>query len=127
MNISSHHTCIFYDLTHCCFRLEVLRKHGCLLEGVLHLPKNRPVKLNSQDLLQIRDKEFYFLLPCEEYSGWPIEPRHYAVAIRGGGGSGKKMREGYEGYGYSGGLGSGSGTKSGSLALAIGIGIQFIF
>ncbi|OMO86912.1 hypothetical protein CCACVL1_09392 [Corchorus capsularis] len=65
MNISRHHARIFYDFTRRRFALEVLGKNGCLVEGVLHLPGNPPVKLDSQDLLQIGDKEFYFLLPVE--------------------------------------------------------------
>uniref|UniRef100_A0A8R7PWY3 FHA domain-containing protein n=1 Tax=Triticum urartu TaxID=4572 RepID=A0A8R7PWY3_TRIUA len=63
MNISRHHAWIFYDFQHCRFALEVIGKNGCLVEGVLHLPWNPPVKLDSQDLLQIGDKKFYFLLP----------------------------------------------------------------
>uniref|UniRef100_A0A803LNL8 FHA domain-containing protein n=1 Tax=Chenopodium quinoa TaxID=63459 RepID=A0A803LNL8_CHEQI len=63
MNISRHHARIFYDFQRRRFALEVLGKNGCLVEGVLHLPGNAPVKLDSQDLLQIGDKEFYFLLP----------------------------------------------------------------
>ncbi|KAA8543513.1 hypothetical protein F0562_020992 [Nyssa sinensis] len=46
-------------------------------EGVLHLPGNPPVKLDSQDLLQIGDKEFYFLLPVRSILGGPIGPRHH--------------------------------------------------
>lgn len=63
MNISRHHARIFYDFQRRRFALEVLGKNGCLVEGVLHLPGNPPVKLDSQDLLQIGDKKFYFLLP----------------------------------------------------------------
>ncbi|XP_064943650.1 FHA domain-containing protein FHA2-like [Musa acuminata AAA Group] len=63
MNISRHHARIFYDFPRRRFALEVIGKNGCLVEGVLHLPGNPPVKLDSQDLLQIGDKKFYFLLP----------------------------------------------------------------
>nr|XP_043622449.1 FHA domain-containing protein FHA2 [Erigeron canadensis] len=63
MNISRHHARIFYDFQRRRFALEVLGKNGCFVEGVLHLPGTPPVKLDSQDLLQIGDKEFYFLLP----------------------------------------------------------------
>lgn len=77
MNISRHHARIFYDFTRRRFALEVLGKNGCLVEGVLHLPGNPPVKLDSQDLLQIGDKEFYFLLPVRSILGGPIGPRHY--------------------------------------------------
>ncbi|KAJ4839399.1 hypothetical protein Tsubulata_016852 [Turnera subulata] len=55
MNISCHHARIFYDFTRRRFALEVLNKNGCLVEDVLHLPGNPPVKLDSQDLLQIGD------------------------------------------------------------------------
>ncbi|GFZ20110.1 SMAD/FHA domain-containing protein [Actinidia rufa] len=61
------------------FALEVLGKNGCFVEGVLHLPGNPPVKLDSQDLLQIGDKEFYFLLPVRSILGGPIGPRHHAA------------------------------------------------
>ncbi|EHA8589105.1 FHA domain-containing protein FHA2 [Cocos nucifera] len=63
MNISRHHARIFYDFQRRRFALDVIGKNGCLVEGVLHLPGNPPVKLDSQDLLQIGDKRFYFLLP----------------------------------------------------------------
>ncbi|XP_062077959.1 FHA domain-containing protein FHA2 [Humulus lupulus] len=78
MNISRHHARIFYDFARRRFALEVLGKNGCLVEGVLHLPGNPPVKLDSQDLLQIGDKEFYFLLPVRSILGGPVGPRHYA-------------------------------------------------
>ncbi|CAJ1794410.1 unnamed protein product [Sphenostylis stenocarpa] len=77
MNISRHHARIFYDFARRRFALEVLGKNGCLVEGVLHLPGNPPVKLDSQDLLQIGDKEFYFLLPVRSILGGPVAPRHY--------------------------------------------------
>ncbi|KQJ98799.1 FHA domain-containing protein FHA2 isoform X1 [Brachypodium distachyon] len=64
MNISRHHARIFYDFQRRRFALDVIGKNGCLVEGVLHLPGNPPVKLDSQDLLQIGDKKFYFLLPA---------------------------------------------------------------
>ncbi|PNY04296.1 hypothetical protein L195_g000713 [Trifolium pratense] len=76
MNISRHHARIFYDFARRRFALEVLGKNGCLVEGVLHLPGNPPVKLDSQDLLQIGDKEFYFLLPVRSILS--SVPRHYA-------------------------------------------------
>ncbi|KAJ7950476.1 FHA domain-containing protein FHA2 [Quillaja saponaria] len=77
MNISRHHARIFYDFTRRRFALEVLGKNGCFVEGVLHLPGNPPVKLDSQDLLQIGDKEFYFLLPVRSILGGQLGPRHY--------------------------------------------------
>ncbi|XP_021864652.1 FHA domain-containing protein FHA2 isoform X2 [Spinacia oleracea] len=111
MNISRHHARIFYDFQRRRFALEVLGKNGCLVEGVLHLPGNIPVKLDSQDLLQIGDKEFYFLLPVRNILGGAAVPRHHvyntplpppAVPARnsgyggGGGGSRKgRMKEFY--------------------------------
>ncbi|EPS64888.1 hypothetical protein M569_09891, partial [Genlisea aurea] len=80
MNISRHHARIFYDFQRRRFALEVLGKNGCLVEGVLHLPGNPPVKLDSQDLLQIGDKEFYFLLPVRSILGGPIGPRHHPTS-----------------------------------------------
>ncbi|XP_073099951.1 FHA domain-containing protein FHA2 isoform X1 [Elaeis guineensis] len=63
MNISRHHARIFYDFSRRRFALEVIGKNGCVVEGVLHVPGTAPVKLDSQDLLQMGDKQFYFLLP----------------------------------------------------------------
>lgn len=77
MNISRHHARIYYDFQRRRFALDVLGKNGCFVEGVLHLPGNSPVKLDSQDLLQIGDKEFYFLLPVRSILGGPIGPRHH--------------------------------------------------
>ncbi|KAJ3671914.1 hypothetical protein LUZ60_007993 [Juncus effusus] len=71
MNISRRHARIFYDFTRKRFALEVLGKNGCYVEGVLHVPGSPPVKLDSQDLLKIGDKEFYFLLPTRSI----FEPR----------------------------------------------------
>lgn len=66
MNISRQHARIFYDFERQRFVLEVLGKNGCYVEGVLHHPGNVPVKLDSQDLLQIGEKRFYFLLPAKK-------------------------------------------------------------
>ncbi|KAK6780328.1 hypothetical protein RDI58_022512 [Solanum bulbocastanum] len=87
MNISRHHARIFYDFQRRRFALEVLGKNGCFVEGVLHLPGNPPVKLDSQDLLQIGDKEFYFLLPIRSILGGPIGPRHHVNVNYPAGGS----------------------------------------
>ncbi|XP_060176942.1 transcriptional activator FHA1-like isoform X2 [Lycium barbarum] len=76
MNISRHHARIYYDFQRRRFALEVLGKNGCLVEGVLHLPGNPPIKLDSQDLLQIGDKEFYFLLPVRSILGGPRQQQH---------------------------------------------------
>lgn len=84
MNISRHHARIFYDFTRRRFALEVLGKNGCLVEGVLHLPGTAPVKLDSQDLLQIGDKEFYFLLPVRSILGGSIGPRHFVSSHTAG-------------------------------------------
>ncbi|KAE8077052.1 hypothetical protein FH972_015657 [Carpinus fangiana] len=51
MNILRHHAHIFYDFARRRFALKVLGKNGCFVEGVLHLPGNPPVKLDSQDLI----------------------------------------------------------------------------
>ncbi|KAJ0253037.1 Forkhead-associated (FHA) domain-containing protein [Hirschfeldia incana] len=86
MNISRNHARIFYDFTRRRFALEVLGKNGCLVEGVLHLPGNPAVKLDSQDLLQIGDKEFYFLLPVRSILDGPsgLVSGPYRSGKRGG-------------------------------------------
>ncbi|KAG1363455.1 FHA domain-containing protein FHA1 [Cocos nucifera] len=76
MNISRHHARIFYDFQRRRFALDVIGKNGCLVEGVLHLPGNPPVKLDSQDLLQIGDKRFYFLLPTRSIFASAALARH---------------------------------------------------
>lgn len=76
MNISRHHARIFYDFQRRRFALDVIGKNGCLVEGVLHLPGNPPVKLDSQDLLQIGDKRFYFLLPTRSIFASAAAARH---------------------------------------------------
>ncbi|OIW01037.1 hypothetical protein TanjilG_14220 [Lupinus angustifolius] len=63
--ISRHHARIYYDFTCHHFALEVLGKKGVFVKGVLHSLGDPPVKLASQDLLQIGNKEFYFLLPSK--------------------------------------------------------------
>ncbi|KAJ8527182.1 hypothetical protein K7X08_029659 [Anisodus acutangulus] len=90
MNISRNHARIYYDFQRRRFALEVLGKNGCLVEGVLHLPGNPPIKLDSQDLLQIGDKEFYFLLPVRSILGGPLSgPRqHVNVNYPGSGQAG---------------------------------------
>ncbi|KAJ0969172.1 hypothetical protein J5N97_022049 [Dioscorea zingiberensis] len=76
MNISRNHARIFYDFPRRRFALEIIGKNGCLVEGVLHLPGTAPVKLDSQDLLQIGDKKFYFLLPSRSIFATTPIPRH---------------------------------------------------
>eukprot|EP01018_Ginkgo_biloba_P035593 Gb_24502 [translate_table: standard] len=72
MNISRQHARIYYDFDRRRFALEVLGKNGCLVEGVLYLPGSPPIKLDSQDLLQIGDKKFYFLLPFRSIVKPPV-------------------------------------------------------
>ncbi|KAK3122219.1 hypothetical protein QOZ80_8BG0666720 [Eleusine coracana subsp. coracana] len=79
MNISRHHARIFYDFQRRRFALDVIGKNGCLVEGVLHLPGNPPVKLDSQDLLQIGDKKFYFLLPARSIFASAAAARHAPI------------------------------------------------
>uniref|UniRef100_A0A0E0E8P3 FHA domain-containing protein n=1 Tax=Oryza meridionalis TaxID=40149 RepID=A0A0E0E8P3_9ORYZ len=69
LTISRHHAHIFYDFERKWFSLQVLGKNGCTVEGVLHLPGGSPIKLDSQDLLQIGQKKFYFLLPTRSIFG----------------------------------------------------------
>ena len=63
MNISRQHARIFYDFEGQHFALDVIGKNGCLVQGVVYLPGTPSVKLHSQDLLQMGDLKFYFLLP----------------------------------------------------------------
>ncbi|XP_042066982.1 FHA domain-containing protein FHA2-like [Salvia splendens] len=77
MNISRRHARIFYDFQRRRFALEVLGRNGCYVEGVLHVPGHPPIKLDSQDRLEIGDKEFYFLLPGRSILGGPIGPRNH--------------------------------------------------
>lgn len=72
MNISRQHARIYYDFDRKRFALEVIGKNGCLVEGVIYLPGSPPIKLDSQDLLQIGDKKFYFLLPVRKI----VKPQH---------------------------------------------------
>lgn len=49
------------------FELVVLGKNGVTvtsgMRGVLHTPASPPTELRSQDMIQMGDKTFYFLLP----------------------------------------------------------------
>ena len=47
MNISRHQARIFCNFARRRFALEVLNKNGCFVEGILHLPGNSPIKLDS--------------------------------------------------------------------------------
>lgn len=75
MNISRRHARIFYDFHLHRFQLEVLGKNGCLVEGVHHLPGSPYIKLDSQDLLQMGDTKFYFLLPSRSVYGARVARR----------------------------------------------------
>ncbi|KAG9155396.1 hypothetical protein Leryth_017925 [Lithospermum erythrorhizon] len=109
MNISRNHARIFYDFQRRRFALEVLGKNGCFVEGVHHLPGTVPVKLDSQDLLQIGDKEFYFLLPVRSILGGLRQN-----VVNSGGGEGVGMlKKARRGDGVEGGVGSGYGFGSG--------------
>ncbi|KAI8566445.1 hypothetical protein RHMOL_Rhmol02G0041000 [Rhododendron molle] len=74
------------------FNLEIFCKNSCfdIVEGVQHLPGTLPVKLDSQDLLQIGNKEFYFLLPMRNilssptYSLYSLPPSSRRVKKKGG-------------------------------------------
>ncbi|CAN6371863.1 unnamed protein product [Urochloa humidicola] len=79
MNVSRRHARIFYDFPRRRFALEVLGKNGCLVEGVHHLPGSPHVKLDSQDLLQMGEAKFYFLLPSRSVFGASIARRTPAV------------------------------------------------
>ncbi|KAM0887467.1 hypothetical protein ACQ4PT_029013 [Festuca glaucescens] len=60
-DISRRHARIYYDFKHHTFALEVIGKSGCYVQRVLYLPGDDPVKLDSQDLIQIGGIQFYFL------------------------------------------------------------------
>ncbi|GJN11295.1 hypothetical protein PR202_ga29475 [Eleusine coracana subsp. coracana] len=61
--VSHHHARIFYDFEKHHFALEVLGRNGCMVQGVFYSPDSDPVKLNSQDLIEIIGIKIYFLLP----------------------------------------------------------------
>ncbi|CAL5087481.1 unnamed protein product [Urochloa decumbens] len=66
--VSRHHARIFYDFELRHFALEVIGKNGCSIRDVSYLPGNVPIKLNSQDLIEIAGKKFYFLLATRPFS-----------------------------------------------------------
>ncbi|CAN6204948.1 unnamed protein product [Urochloa humidicola] len=66
--VSRHHARIFYDFELRHFALEVIGKNGCSIRDVSYLPGNVPIKLNSQDLIEIAGKKFYFLLATRSFS-----------------------------------------------------------
>ncbi|KAJ7522856.1 hypothetical protein O6H91_18G029500 [Diphasiastrum complanatum] len=65
-NISRHHARIHYDFSRKRFSLDVLGSSGCCVEGVSYPQGSSSIKLDSQDLLQIGDQRFYFLLPKKQ-------------------------------------------------------------
>ncbi|MQL95767.1 hypothetical protein Taro_028429 [Colocasia esculenta] len=79
-NVSRVHARIFYDFPRRRFALEVIGKNGCYVEGVHHPPGSPPVKLDSQDLLQMGEKKFYFLLPIRSVIGGAYAPRRGPLA-----------------------------------------------
>ncbi|KAK7281954.1 hypothetical protein RIF29_10364 [Crotalaria pallida] len=76
MKISRHHACIFFDFTHHQFCIDVLGRSGCLVKGIRHLPRNPPVKLDSEDLIQIGAIKFYFIFPVITFSRNSVLPSH---------------------------------------------------
>ncbi|XP_071698269.1 FHA domain-containing protein FHA2-like [Rutidosis leptorrhynchoides] len=118
MNISRHHARIFYDFQRRRFALEVLGKNGCSVEGVLHLPGTPPVKLDSQDLLQIGDKEFYFLLPVRSIlssggAGGAIGPPRQHVSVSNPNNNSNNAVSGYQNVAGGGGRVLFGGKKGG--------------
>ncbi|OIW01293.1 hypothetical protein TanjilG_10454 [Lupinus angustifolius] len=80
-NISHYHACIFFDFTRHHYALEVLGKNGCLVKGIPYLRGNPPIKLDSQDLIQIGDIKLYFILPIRRISGSQHCPHHMVMPI----------------------------------------------
>jgi FHA domain len=63
MNISRQHAKISFNFDTGCFELTVMGKNGVTVQGSLYTPTSEPKQLKSQDLLQIGDCSFHFLLP----------------------------------------------------------------
>ncbi|CAL0304540.1 unnamed protein product [Lupinus luteus] len=80
-NISRYHVCIFFDFTRHHYSLEVLGKNGCLVQDIPYLPGNPPVKLDSQDLIQIGDIKLHFMLPMRRPFGPQHCPQHMVMPI----------------------------------------------
>ena len=64
-DVSRRHARIFYDFQHRSFALEALGQHGCYVQRVLHRPGDDPVKLKSQDLIQIGQTQRLFTVPIK--------------------------------------------------------------
>ena len=62
-HVSRCHACLFCDSELPQFAIEVIGRNGCTIRGVSYLPGSVPIKLNSQDLIEIAGIKFYFLLP----------------------------------------------------------------
>ncbi|KAI5013781.1 hypothetical protein ZWY2020_046477 [Hordeum vulgare] len=83
-DVSRRHVRIFYDFQHHSFALEVLGQHGCYVQRVLHLPGDDPIKLKSQDVIQIGHTQFYFLLPAHSiFASFAPEGTPHSFNFRG--------------------------------------------
>lgn len=63
MNISRQHAKIVWNPSSRGFELIVMGKNGAHVNGTLYTPASPPQALQSQDIVTIADKSFYFLLP----------------------------------------------------------------
>jgi len=72
-NVSRNHACIRYNFAQSYFELVVQGKNGVYVEGILHTPGSAPVRLSSQNLIQMGDKSFFFLLPKSSQTA-PVNP-----------------------------------------------------
>jgi hypothetical protein len=63
MNISRQHAVIRYSFETKAWELVVQGKNGVTVNGNLFTPQSQPTTLHSQDLMQVGDRSFYFLLP----------------------------------------------------------------
>ncbi|KAL6601230.1 hypothetical protein ACP70R_044450 [Stipagrostis hirtigluma subsp. patula] len=117
MYVSRRHARIFYDFEHRHFALEVLGKHGCTVQGVSYFPGSAPVKLNSQDLIEIAGKKFYFLLPTRSIYATAAARR---IPPPSQSQSSSSMRPGYPGQSY----GVDYGQNNGNSGIKIGTAMQ---
>mmetsp|Transcript_2431 Transcript_2431/g.6278 ORF Transcript_2431/g.6278 Transcript_2431/m.6278 type:complete len:272 (+) Transcript_2431:183-998(+) len=65
MNISRKHVKLEYNFSVGAFELIVLGKNGATVDNVLYTPTSPPLRLKSQDRIQIGETIFHFLLPKE--------------------------------------------------------------
>jgi hypothetical protein len=97
--VSHHYAHIFYDFENRHFTLEVLGRHGCMIQGVAYPPDCDPIKLNSQELIEIQGAKMYFLLPTHSIyatiaaqRSTPLQgPNHPGRSYGKNSGSGKKV------------------------------------